>query len=184
MAKKSKVGMVAGIAAAVAGVAAAGAASYYFLGEKDAEKNRKKVAKWAKDMQKDVLKKAKKIKKLDEKAVHAIIDESMSAYKTLKDVKVEDLQRAAAELKTGWEHVAKEVKRTLRKEKLLAAEKMNAAALVVKKSVKKLAPIVKSAVKKNIAVVKKVAAPAKKAPAKKVVVAKKAPVKKVVAKKK
>lgn len=173
--KKTSVAKVAGIAAAIAGVAAAGAASYYYLGSKDAEKHRKKTAKWAKDMQKDVVKKAKKLKKIDEQALMTIIDESAAAYKTLKDVTVEDAEMAANELKSGWEHVAKEVRRVVKADKEKAAAKVTKDVKVVTKAVKPAAKKVVATVKKAA---KKTAEVVKKAPAKKVVVKKVAPAKK------
>ncbi len=181
MAKENKMGIAAGIAAAVAGVAAVGAASYYYLGDKNADKHRRKAAKWAKDMQKDVIKKAKKLKKIDEQAIRAVIDESVSAYKTIKDVGADDVERAASELKSGWEHVAKEVRRVVRDEKAKAVAKVGKDVKVVKKAVKtaakKVVPAVKAAAKKNVAVLKK-AVVAKKVVAKKVVAKKAAPKKK------
>lgn len=173
-------GLAAGIAAAVAGVAAAGAASYYYLGMKDADKHRRKAAKWAKDMQKEVVKKAKKLKKIDEQALRTVIDESVAAYKTLKDVTAEDVDKAANELKSGWEHVAKEVRRVVRDEKAKATAKagkdVKTVKKVVKAVVKKTVPAVKAAAKKNVAVLKSKVAAKKAAPAKKVAkkVAKKA----------
>lgn len=181
MAKNNKAGLAVGIAAAVTGLAAAGAASYYFLGDKNAEKHRRKAAKWAKDMQKDVIKNAKKLKKIDEQALRTVVDESMKAYKTLKDVSTEDVEKAAAELKSGWEHLAKEARRLAREDKAKVAARVSRdvkkVTKVVKAAAKKAAPVVKKAVAKNVAVakktvkkaVKKVAAkkPAKKAAGKK-----------------
>lgn len=159
MVKAKKAGLVAGIAAAAIGVAAAGAASYYFLGAKNADKNRKKAARWAKDLQKDVIKKAKKLKKIDEQAMRTIIDESVNAYTTLKDVSADDLQRAATELKSGWEHVAKEVRRLVRADKEKVAAKLSKDIKVVKKAVKtatkNVVPAVKKAAKANLSLVKK-----------------------------
>jgi DNA polymerase III gamma/tau subunit len=182
MAKNNKAFLAVGIAAAVTGLAAAGAASYYFLGDKNADKHRKKAAKWAKDMQKDVIKNAKKLKKIDEQALRAVVDESMKAYKTLKDVSSDDVERAAEELKSGWEHIAKEVRRIARADKAKVAAKVGKDVKKVKAAVKtaakKAAPAVKKAVAKNVAAAKKAV---KKAVAKKP--AKKA-VKKVTGKKK
>lgn len=159
MAKNNKARLAVGIAAAVTGLAAAGAASYYFLGDKNAEKHRQKAARWAKDMQKDVIKNAKKLKKIDEQALRAVVDESMKAYKTLKDVSAEDVEKAAAELKSGWEHLAKEVRRVAREDKAKVAAKVGKDVKKVKKAVKaaakKAAPAVKKAVAKNVAVAKK-----------------------------
>ncbi|HXK37587.1 MAG TPA: hypothetical protein VJ579_00775 [Candidatus Paceibacterota bacterium] len=177
MAKNNKAGLAVGIAAAVTGLAAAGAASYYFLGDKNAEKHRRKAAKWAKDMQKDVIKNAKKLKKIDEQALRTVVDESMKAYKTLKDVSTEDVEKAAAELKSGWEHLAKEARRLAREDKAKVAARVSKdvkkVTKVVKAAAKKAAPVVKKAVAKNVAVAKKtvkkaVKKVAAKKPAKKV----------------
>ena len=174
MAKKNNAGLAVGIAAAVTGLAAAGAASYYFLGDKNADKHRRKAAKWAKDMQKDVMKNAKKLKKVDEQAIKAVIDESMKAYKAIKDVSAEDVEKAATELKNGWEHVAKEVRRVARANKAKVAAKVGKdvkkVTKVVKAAAKKAVPAVKKAVAKNVAAAKKAVkkAVAKKPVAKKV----------------
>lgn len=183
MAKNNKAGLAVGIAAAVTGLAAAGAASYYFLGDKNAEKHRRKAAKWAKDLQKDVLKNAKKLKKIDEQALRTVVDESMKAYKTLKDVSTDDVEKAAAELKSGWEHLAKEARRLAREDKAKVAARVSKdvkkVKTVVKAAAKKAGPAVKKAVAKNVAVAKKAV---KKAVAKKPVAKKAA--KKVSGKKK
>lgn len=132
-------------AGVLAAVAAASAAGYYFYGSKDAKKHRNATAKWAKGLKNDVVREAKKLKDLDEKAMAAIVDNAAKAYKGLDDVTPGDLRAAVAELKGNWENVRKELRRTGTKAKSSA-----------KKSVKKAAP--KKAVKK---------APAKKKAAKK-----------------
>jgi hypothetical protein len=122
-------------AAAAAAVAAAGAAGYWFYGSRDAKKHRSATAKWAKNLQKDVVKEAKKLKDLDEKAVAAIVDQAAKAYKGLDDVTPGDLRAAVSELKGNWEQVRKELRSTAKKSSSSA-----------KKSVKKAAP--KKAAKK------------------------------------
>ena len=122
-------------AAAAAAVAAAGAAGYWFYGSKDAKKHRSATAKWAKNLQKDVVKEAKKLKDLDEKAMAVIVDQAAKAYKGLDDVTPGDLRAAVSELKGNWESVKKELRRTAKKTVSSA-----------KKTVKKAAP--KKAVKK------------------------------------
>ncbi|HEY0979502.1 MAG TPA: hypothetical protein VGE23_01535 [Candidatus Paceibacterota bacterium] len=122
-------------AAALAAVAAAGAAGYYFYGSKDAKKHRNATAKWAKNLQKDVVREAKKLKDLDEKAMAVIVDQAAKAYKGLDDVTPGDLRAAVAELKGNWEQVKKEMRRTAKK-----------SASGAKKTVKKAAP--KKAAKK------------------------------------
>lgn len=132
---KAEVG--AGLLAAVAAAAGAG---YYFYGAKDAKKHRNATAKWAKGLKNDVVREAKKLKDLDEKAMAMIVDQAAKAYKGLDDVTPGDLKAAVAELKGNWESVKKELKRTGAKAKSS-----------VKKAVKKAAPkkVAKKAVKKT-----------------------------------
>ncbi|HRH55848.1 MAG TPA: hypothetical protein PK609_03225 [Candidatus Paceibacterota bacterium] len=122
-------------AAALAAVAAASAAGYYFYGSKEAKKHRNATAKWAKNLQKDVVREAKKLKDIDEKAMAMIVDQAAKAYKGLDEVTPGDLRAAVSELKGNWDMVKKELRRTGKK-----------AASSAKKTVKKAAP--KKAVKK------------------------------------
>lgn len=123
-------------AGVLAAVAAASAAGYYFYGTKDAQKHRNATKKWAKGLKNDVVREAKKLKDLDEKAMAAIVDQAAKAYKGLDDVTPGDLRAAVAELKGNWESVKKELKRTTKK-----------ASSSAKKAVKKAAP--KKAAKKS-----------------------------------
>ena len=132
MSTLEKVEVGAGVLAAVA---AAGAASYYFYGAKDAKKHRNATQKWAKGLKNDVVREAKKLKKLDEAAMAAIVDQAARAYKGLDDVTPGDLRAAVGELKSNWDKIRKELRSTAKK-----------ATTSVKKTVKKAAP--KKAVKK------------------------------------
>lgn len=125
-------------------VAAAAAAGYYFYGDKNAKKHRAAASKWAKGMKADVLKEAKKLKKLDQKAVGSIVDKASAAYMTARSVDKKDVAAAARELKKHWKSVQAELG--------AAGAKVKSAA---KKAMKKATP--KKAVKKR---------PAKKAPKK------------------
>lgn len=148
--KKVALGVGLGLAAAVAA-----GAGYYFYGSKDAKSNRKKAAKWANDMEAQVKSKAKKLKKLDEKAYKTIVDETMKAYTKVKSIDQDDLRGAALELKSNWKNVKKELDR------VATAEAAHAKG-VAKKAVK----TVKKAVAKNVKTVKKVVAAKPKAKAK------------------
>jgi hypothetical protein len=143
MAKKavSKKKVALGVGLGLAAAAAAGA-GYYFYGSKDSAKNRKKASAWAGKLKADVVKKAKRLEKLDQKAIKKIVDESARAYEKMKSIDRADLQGAAMELKSNWMNIQKEL------------------AKAGKKEVK----VVKKAAKKAVATAKKVA---KKAPAKK-----------------
>lgn len=145
---KVALGVGLGLAAA-----AASAGAYYFYGAKGAAGNRKKAAKWADDMRADVLKKAKKLQKLDEKAYRAIVTESSKAYSTLKSVDPREVAKAAAELKASFLNVKRELSRVESK-----------GASVVRKEVRKVA---KTTAKRVEAVAKKVKSAAKSATAKK-----------------
>ena len=123
-------------AGVLAAVAAASAAGYYFYGAKDAKKHRNATKKWAKGLKNDVVREAKKLKDLDEKAMAVIVDQAAKAYKGLDDVTPGDLRAAVNELKGNWESVKKELKRTTKK-----------ASSSAKKTVKKAAP--KKATKKT-----------------------------------
>lgn len=122
-------------AGVLAAVAAAGAASYYFYGAKDATKHRNATKKWAKGLKNDVVREAKKLKALDEKAMAVIVDQAAKAYKGLDDVTPGDLRAAVSELKGNWESVKKELKRTVKK----VAPKTTAKKAAPKKAVKKAA---------------------------------------------
>lgn len=119
-------------AGVLAAVAAAGAAGYYFYGSKDAKKHRSATAKWATGLKKDVIREAKKLKKLDEAAMAAIVDNAAKAYKGMQNVTPADLKAAVSELKGNWAEVRKELSRT-------GVAKKPAAKKAVKKAVKKVA---------------------------------------------
>lgn len=145
MAKKpvSKKKVALGVGLGLATAAAAGA-GYYFFGSKEAAKNRKKASKWAQTLQADAVKKAKKLKNLDEKAWKTIVDESMNAYHKVKSIDKADLASAAKELKTNWKHVSAEIGGALKKEtKVVKAVTKKAVAkgkkVVAKKTAKKVA---------------------------------------------
>lgn len=120
-------------AGVLAAVAAAGAAGYYFYGSKGAQKHRSAAAKWAKGLKNDVVREAKKLKDLDEKAMAAIVDQAAKAYKGLDDVTPGDLRAAVAELKGNWEKMKKEVRGANKK----APAKKAAPKKAVKKAAKK-----------------------------------------------
>ncbi len=110
---KKKVALGVGLGAAAAAAIGAG---YFFFGSKDAAKHRNKAAKWSQAMHKDAVAKAKKLKKLDEKAWKTIVDESMRAYDKVKTIDKADLAGAAKELKQNWKHVSAEINRVSAKE--------------------------------------------------------------------
>lgn len=133
MSTKTKVELGAG---ALAVAAAAGAAGYYFYGSKDAKKHRQAASSWAKGMKREVVKEAKKLKKLDQKAMATVVDKAAAMYEGVRSVDQKDLRAAAAELKRHWQMVKGEVTggaRTVKKAVKKAPKK------AVKKAPKKAA---------------------------------------------
>lgn len=124
-------------AGVLAAAVAASAAGYYFYGSKDAKKHRNATAKWAKGLKNDVVREAKKLKDLDEKAMAVVVDQAAKAYKGLDDVTPGDLRAAVKELKGNWENVRKELKRSGSKAKKTV--KKAAPKKVTKKAPKKVA---------------------------------------------
>lgn len=129
-------------AGVLAAVAAASAAGYYFYGTKDAKKHRNATQKWAKGLKNDVVREAKKLKDLDEKAIAMVVDTAAKAYKGLDDVTPGDLRAAVTELKGNWESVKKELRGATKKATTSAKK------TVKKAAPKKVAKAVKKAVKK------------------------------------
>jgi uncharacterized protein HemX len=112
--------------AALAAAGAAAAAGYYFYASENAPKNRKIAAKWAGDMKRDVVKEAKKLRKIDKAAVMKIVNQAQQAYaKNGPKIDKAALLKAASELKKHWDEI--------RDEAIPVAKK------AVKKSVKKAA---------------------------------------------
>lgn len=95
----------------VLAAAALAAVGYYFYASKDAKKNRQVAAKWAIDMKRDVVKRAKALKNVDRAAVAAIVEQSARAYKGIRGLDRKEVERAARELKKNWQKIAAELKK-------------------------------------------------------------------------
>lgn len=97
------------IGAGVLAAAAAAGAGYYFYGAEHAKKHRQAASKWAKGMKQEVVREAKKLKQLDQKAMAAIVDNAAAAYQGVRSVDAADLRAAAQELKRNWREIQREV---------------------------------------------------------------------------
>lgn len=153
MAKKSKgmsVGEEVAIGAGVLAAAAAAGAGYYFYGSAGAKKHRAAAAKWTKNLKTDVVKRAKKLEKIDAKIMAAVVDEAAKAYRTVRGVKPEDLVAATKELKKNWDRVAAEfskspaVKKAVKKGEVMVKKAGAAVKKAVKKAVKSAKPAKKA----------------------------------------
>ncbi|MDO8521500.1 MAG: hypothetical protein Q7S52_05290 [bacterium] len=133
MKKTNKKKVALGVGLGLAAAAAAGAAGYYFYGSKHAAGNRKRAAAWASDLKADVLRNAKKLKKLDERSYRRIVDEAMRAYQNVRAIDKRDLMAAAAELKGNWGNIKREVGRVALAEKKVARREVKKAIRTVKR---------------------------------------------------
>jgi adenylate kinase len=161
------------VGAGVAAIAAA-AAGVYMMSGKNA-KNRKKLAKWATNLQEDVIIDLNKAGKATKETYNKIVDSAAKNYKGLKNVSAAELTAVAAELKSSWDKINAEISTASKNIKKVVPK---VAKQATKKSVKKVAP--KKAVKKSAP---KKATPKKAAPKKVTKVAKKAAPKKTASKK-
>lgn len=101
-----RVGIGAGIVAATAGAAA----GYYFYASKNAARNRKVAAQWAKGFKNDVVREAKKLKQLNRASVARVVDEIGKTYENVRGLDKKDLGNAVKELKANWQHLERELR--------------------------------------------------------------------------
>lgn len=140
--KQSNAMLAAEIGAGVLAAGAAAGAAYYFYGDKKAKKHRQAAAKWAKGMKAQVIKEAKVVAKLDQKAMAAIVDKAAAAYAGVRSVDANDLRQAAAELKRNWKEIEREVASARSKAKSTGKK-------VAKKATKAVNKAAKAVVKKT-----------------------------------
>ncbi|MDB5245190.1 MAG: hypothetical protein JWN90_295 [Parcubacteria group bacterium] len=138
------------VGAGVLAAAAAAGAGYYFYGDKNAKKHRAAASKWTKDMKNDVLKEAKKLKKLDQKAIATIVDRASAAYSTVRSIDKNDLKSAATELKRNWKEVQREITSAGKSASKSVKKTASSATKSVKKAVKKATSPAKKSVKKTV----------------------------------
>ncbi len=132
--KGTDVGVVVGMAAGVAAVAAAG----YFLFGPNGKNNRKVIKGWTVKMKGEVLEKIEKLKEITPEVYEAIIDEVSAKYAKLKHVNQEEIAMVTTDLKKYWRVISRDVKAKQGgvKKKVTQVKK------VTKKAVKKVAKTV------------------------------------------
>ena len=132
--KNTEVGIVVGVAAGVAAIAAAG----YFLFGPNGKNNRKVIKGWTVKMKGEVLEKIEKLKEITPEMYDTIIDEVSAKYAKLKHVNQEEIAIVTADLKKYWKVISRDVKA----KQGGAKKKVTQAKKVVKKAVKKVAKTV------------------------------------------
>lgn len=125
-------------AGVLAAVAAAGAATYYFYGTKNAKKHRHAASVWAKGLKRDALKQVKNLKKVDAKSVAQAVEKAAATYRGMKGVADTDVNMAVRELQKNWTTLQKELEPSVAVKKAVkAVTKKGAVKKAVKKVVKK-----------------------------------------------
>src|SRR4051812_16498367 len=104
--KKSQKQAIA-VGAGVAALTAAAAGVYFMTGKNS--KNRKKVASWAKNMQRDVVRELGKAGKVSQATYNKAVDSVAKGYKGMKNVSLSELAMTAAELKSHWDLIRDEM---------------------------------------------------------------------------
>lgn len=126
-----KVGVSAGKVVAIgAGVIAAGAGAYYFLGQKG-KANQKKAKVWMTKMEKEALTKIKKVKNITEPIYHNAVDTLAVNYAKQYKEYAPEIKAFAKQLKGKWKGAEKKAQPAIKNAKK-----------VVKKTIKKVAKIV------------------------------------------
>ncbi len=142
MKKSRKQALAIGAGAAALAAAATGV---YFMTGKHAG-NRKKVAKWVGDMQKDVVKELKKAGSTSEAAYKKAVDTVAKSYKGAKKLSASDLALAAAELKGSWGAIRTEMNKAVSQVRKVTPKSVSK---IAKKVVGKRAPAKRKAAKKR-----------------------------------
>lgn len=95
------------VGAGLATVAAAAAAVYFMTGKNAG--NRKKIAKWAKDLQNDVVSELDKAGKATKASYGKMVDQVAKKYEGLKNVSREEIMEMASDLKNHWTTISAEL---------------------------------------------------------------------------
>lgn len=121
--------VVGKVVALGAGIAALGAASYYFFGPKG-KAHRDQLKGWMLKMKAEIVEKLEESKEVTEEAYMKIIDVVSAKYAKLGKIDGEELSSYVAKLKKGWKEISGQKKTAAKK----AVKK------AVKTAVKKAAP--------------------------------------------
>lgn len=95
------------VGAGVAAIAAAAVGTYFLTGKH--AKNRKKLAKWAGQMQADVAKEVSKASKVTRANYNKVVDQVAKNYKGIKSVSAPELNALVSDLKKHWDVINSEV---------------------------------------------------------------------------
>lgn len=106
--KNTGTGMTIGVAAAVAGAAAAGA--YWLYGAKGAAKHRKLARSWMLKARAEVLERVEGADLLDRETYTKIVTDVVKNYSKVKDATGEQVAQVTKDLMSAWGHMQKAYK--------------------------------------------------------------------------
>ena len=136
--KRKSVEAKVGLGAALAGAAVAAAAGAYYLYGPSGKKHQRQVKGWMLKAKGEILERAEKLKEIDVRAYHSLVDEVSKKYKKLKHVNGQDVARLARELKAHWVNIEKDLEKKARSGKKVVkkvARKVIKKAQVTKRAV-------------------------------------------------
>ena len=137
-AKRKSVGVKVGLSAVLAGAAVAATAGAYYLYGPSGKKHQKQVKGWMLKAKGEILERAEKLKEIDVRTYHSLVDEVSKKYKKLKHVNGQDVARLARELKAHWVNIEKDLEKKARSGKKVVkkvARKVIKKAQVTKRAV-------------------------------------------------
>lgn len=111
---KKNEGMVGKVVALGAGIAALGAASYYFFGPKG-KAHRAELKGWMLKMKAEIVEKLEDSKEVTEEAYTKIIDTISAKYAKAGKVDTTELEAYVAKLKKGWKEISGQKKKSAKK---------------------------------------------------------------------
>lgn len=111
---KKQDSVVGKVVAIGAGIAALGAASYYFFGPKG-KAHRDQLKGWMLKMKAEIVEKLEDSKEVTEEAYTKIIDSISAKYAKLGKVDTSELEAYVAKLKKGWKEISGQKKKVAKK---------------------------------------------------------------------
>lgn len=111
---KKQDGVVGKVVAIGAGIAALGAASYYFFGPKG-KAHRDQLKGWMLKMKAEIVEKLEESKEVTEEAYMKIIDVVSAKYAKLGKIDGQELSSYVAKLKKGWKEISGQKKKVAKK---------------------------------------------------------------------
>ena len=102
-------GAKAGVGAGVGAVLAAAAGAYYLFGTKEGAKKRVKIKGWALKAKAEVLEQLEQLKDVNEKKYHAVVSEVVKRYRKIKKLDPKEIETLAKEMKAHWKNIHEEI---------------------------------------------------------------------------